>query len=114
MDLSKVCGFIVHFIGFKAHKSYDSCLKHHNDTLMAAFNSIDEALIPEDRIITYMHPETGISLTTNLPECSLQKELDNVSRSWPIAFYPHCTALHCTERFRDSPDFGITYQFLSI
>ena len=48
---------------------------------MLAFNSVDleNIQIPENGEITYSHPETGLSITTVLHNCSLQNELDNVS-----------------------------------
>ena len=67
------------YSGFKAHKSYETCLETRNNTLMLAFNSVDSENIPENGEVTYKHPETGLSITTILRNCSLQDELDNVS-----------------------------------
>ena len=65
-------------VGFKAHKSYNNCLENRNDTLMLAFKSMENIpdVLPEN--ISYSHPVTGITITTTLQNCSLQKELDNV------------------------------------
>ena len=65
-------------VGFKAHKSYNNCLENRNDTLMLAFKSMENIpdVLPEN--VSYSHPVTGITITTMLQNCSLQKELDNV------------------------------------
>ena len=67
------------FSGFKAHKSYDECLKTYNETLIMAFGATDNVEIPSDGILTYNNPLTGLTTTAILPNCSLQNELDNVS-----------------------------------
>ena len=74
------------YSGFKAHKSYETCLETRNNTLMLAFNSVDSENIPENGEVTYNHPETGLSITTILRNCSLQDELDNVS----LGIYGKC------------------------
>ena len=74
------------YLGFKAHKSYETCLETRNNTLMLAFNSVDSENIPENGEVTYIHPETGLSITTILRNCSLQDELDNVS----LGIYGKC------------------------
>ena len=45
---------------------------------MLAFKSMENIpdVLPEN--ISYSHPVTGITITTTLQNCSLQKELDNV------------------------------------
>ena len=53
---------------------------------MLAFNSVDSENIPENGEVTYNHPETGLSITTILRNCSLQDELDNVS----LGIYGKC------------------------
>merc|ERR1711953_764793 len=63
-------------MGFKAHKSYETCLETRNNTLMLAFNSVDSENIPE----------TGLSITTILRNCSLQDELDNSASGTGLAF----------------------------
>ena len=61
-------------------------MKTYNDTLLAAFNSLDTANVPDTGIVTYTHPDTGLSVTTTLPNCSLQKELDNTASGTGLAF----------------------------
>ena len=61
-------------------------MKTYNDTLLAAFNSLDTANVPDTGVVTYTHPDTGLSVTTTLPNCSLQKELDNTASGTGLAF----------------------------
>jgi solute carrier family 6 amino acid/orphan transporter-like 15/16/17/18/20 len=86
---SLFAGIVIFAImGFKAHKSYEACLETRNNTLMLAFNSVDleNIQIPENGEITYNHPETGLSITTILRNCSLQNELDNSASGTGLAF----------------------------
>ena len=66
-------------VGFKATMIYERCLEERNATLAAlSINPLDvTTLPPEGSIITIGNNETHIMPV--LPECDLQKELDNVS-----------------------------------
>lgn len=75
-------------IGFKATMVYEHCLSERNNTLINIFGQLNK--IPEDIPIsgTLLNIANGNGSLDNLimpelPECDLQKELDNVSRKFP-------------------------------
>jgi hypothetical protein len=60
-------------VGFKATLNYETCLDEKNATLDNLYGHTDLELISE----TVSHSPT--SSLPELPECDLEKELDNVS-----------------------------------
>lgn len=71
-------------IGFKATMTYEKCLDMRNSTLVDILGSgYDENNVPTEGSFINITTEHGIitRLMPALPVCSLQKELDNVSRT---------------------------------
>lgn len=71
-------------VGFKATMVYDQCLSERNATLISIFGQLEK--IPDEIPIsgTLLNITTGNGTLDNLimpelPECDLEKELDNVS-----------------------------------
>ena len=68
--------------GFKATMTYEQCLRDRNSTLVSIFGTaIPQHLPANGTILNKTHVNGGWSLSVmpELPECDLQKELDNVS-----------------------------------
>lgn len=69
----------ISYIGFKATMIYERCLEERNLTLASlGLSSLELTSLPPEGTIIYMgNNETQVMPT--IPECDLQKELDNVS-----------------------------------
>lgn len=81
---SMFAGIVVFsIIGFKATMVYDKCLNTRNNTLLELFgNNYEKLNIPNEGTLFNYTNENGTLksvLVPNLPECDLQKELDDVS-----------------------------------
>lgn len=81
---SMFAGIVVFsIIGFKATMIYDKCLAKRNDTLLDLFGiNYDKLNIPSEGTLFNYTDENGIFKSVNvpnLPDCDLQKELDDVS-----------------------------------
>ncbi|XP_069687913.1 sodium-dependent neutral amino acid transporter B(0)AT3 [Periplaneta americana] len=72
-------------IGFKATMIYERCLEERNSTLAAlALNSIPLSALPTEGSIIMLGNETQIM--PPIPECDLEKELDNSASGTGLAF----------------------------
>jgi solute carrier family 6 amino acid/orphan transporter-like 15/16/17/18/20 len=83
---SMFAGIVVFsIIGFKATMVYDKCLSVRNITISGLLgNGFDETRLPPEgtvlRVLNADGSNTSVVMPL-LPECDLQKELDNVSRT---------------------------------
>ncbi|KAJ8877946.1 hypothetical protein PR048_022409 [Dryococelus australis] len=77
-------------IGFKATMIYDRCLLERNATLMSIFgSSVEPTPLPPEGSTVVMQSANGSTETVimpAIPECDLQKELDNTASGTGLAF----------------------------
>ncbi|XP_037973309.2 sodium-dependent neutral amino acid transporter B(0)AT3 [Plutella xylostella] len=87
---SMFAGIVVFsIIGFKATMVYEKCLEERNATLLAVFGSSYRSLVlPEagEQVDVNLHGNWTKIIMPLLPECDLQKELDNTASGTGLAF----------------------------
>lgn len=88
---SMFAGIVVFsIIGFKATMVHEKCLSARNATIMELFGSnFTEGYLPAEGAVfnvTRMNGSIGNAVMPFLPECDLQKELDNVSNFLLLIF----------------------------
>lgn len=80
---SMFAGIVVFsIIGFKATMVYEKCLETRNTTISELFGSNFNGLLPEEgSVFNVSHIDGSVTsfVMPLLPECDLEKELDNVS-----------------------------------
>lgn len=81
---SMFAGIVVFsIIGFKATMVYEKCLEQRNITVLSVLGSnYDMTKLPAEGSVVNITTSTGLIesvIMPHLPECDLQKELDNVS-----------------------------------
>ncbi|KPI97171.1 Sodium-dependent neutral amino acid transporter B(0)AT2 [Papilio xuthus] len=87
---SMFAGIVVFsIIGFKATMVYEKCLSLRNETLLETFGSSYQSMVfPEEGqpVTIGMNGNLTTIMMPHLPECDLQKELDNTASGTGLAF----------------------------
>ncbi|XP_038223563.1 sodium-dependent neutral amino acid transporter B(0)AT3 [Zerene cesonia] len=87
---SMFAGIVVFsIIGFKATMIYEKCLESRNETLLELFGSAYKSMVlpePGQNVTVEMNGNLTHLIMPHLPECDLQKELDNTASGTGLAF----------------------------